>query len=490
LIIPEFKLYQKVQKNVFRGRRSIILLFLVCIVGLSALHHPASAITIDEIKTTCILRNSGSSGSCNVNLTCQIGPQGVQGIQGINGTPGLPGSDGPQGIQGINGTPGLPGPTGDTGPIGPTGPTGPMNQTVNMTANMTAGPPGSMGSADFTGIFFQNGTRWMTGIFNAGNFRLTNLSSPLLPNDSATKDYVDLSNTSMRNNISVFYNTIAQDAIQDETMNTTIRNNMSMNFAPIVGGKVPTVNLGGAGADGTKYLRGDQTWGAVTASAPTSATAVTMSSDFYEPSTNAIPGILGGAIGSGTNVVFATTAPHPGVVAISDSTTAGGGYKYGCTATGNMRIAGGETGEFIFQTNGIRNSQDIRFGWADTATGAALPVDGVWLNLTNVAGAANWTGNTASNSARSQTSTKFAGSAGTWYRGVISINSEASLVTFTIYNEEGVSQWTSTLATNIPTGAARDTSPCIIATESTTDAAAVLLRPDYASWSITRTLVR
>jgi hypothetical protein len=33
-----------------------------------------------------------------------------------------------------------------------------------------------------------------------------------------------------------------------------------MNFAPLVSGKVPTVNLGGAGADATKYLRGDQSW--------------------------------------------------------------------------------------------------------------------------------------------------------------------------------------------------------------------------------------
>jgi len=155
-----------------------------------------------------------------------------------------------------------------------------------------------------------------------------------------------------------------------------------------------------------------------------------------------------------------------------------------------MLIAGGETFEFIFQTNGIRNTQDIRVGWADTATGTALPVDGVWLNLTNVAGAANWTGATASNSVYRTTASKFAGSAGTWYRGTIAINAAGTLVTYTIYNEAGVSQWTDTLSTSIPTGAGRDTSPCIIATESTTVDSAVLLRPDYASWSITRALVR
>jgi hypothetical protein len=45
-----------------------------------------------------------------------------------------------------------------------------------------------------------------------------------------------------------------------EDVNTTVRNDQTINFAPIVGGLVPTANLGGAGADSTKYLRGDQTW--------------------------------------------------------------------------------------------------------------------------------------------------------------------------------------------------------------------------------------
>jgi hypothetical protein len=139
LIISEFKLYQKVQKNVFNGRRSIILLLLVCIVGLAFLHHPVSAITLDQIKSTCILQNVGSAQSCTTNMTCQQGPQGPQGIQGINGTPGDPGPQGlqgpqgiqgAQGLQGINGTPGDPGPQGlqgingtpgDPGPMGPMG---------------------------------------------------------------------------------------------------------------------------------------------------------------------------------------------------------------------------------------------------------------------------------------------------------------------------------------------------------------------------------
>ena len=70
------------------------------------------------------------------------------------------------------------------------------------------------------------------------------------------------------------------------------------------------------------------------------------------------------------------------------------------------------------------------------------------------------------------------------------MNAAGTLVTYTIYNEAGVQQWTDTVATNIPTGAGRDTSPCLIVAEGTTDAAADILRLDYVRWGTTRTLVR
>ena len=77
------------------------------------------------------------------------------------------------------------------GPAGLPGPTGP--QGIPGAANMTAGPQGETG---LTGpmdanVFFTNATRIMTGLFNAGNLRITNVSAPTLANDTATKDYVD-----------------------------------------------------------------------------------------------------------------------------------------------------------------------------------------------------------------------------------------------------------------------------------------------------------
>lgn len=265
---------------------------------------------------------------------------------------------------------------------------------------------------------------------------------------------------------------------------------ISMNYAPLIEGKVPTINLGGVGADGTKYLRGDQIWSTVSAGAPTSASAVQISSDFYDASTNAIPGLLGVAISSGTVAAVGTTAAHPGVIAMKDSTTVAGGYKYGCT--GAQLIAGGESFEVIFQTVSTSKSGTGRkMGWLDTAAGNTLPVDGIWFNISeSSAGVMTLYGNTSSNNVRKGTLTAYTPASATWYRGIITINSAANLVTYTIYNEAGVSQWTDTVAASIPTGAGRDTAPCLIVAESTTAAGADLLRLDYVSWSILKVLTR
>jgi len=91
---------------------------------------------------------------------------------------------------------------------------------------------------------------------------VTDIRNLMVINQTAVWNNMTAVNTSMRNNVSMFYTTTINDVIQDEAINTSMRNNVSMNFAPLVAGKVPTVNLGGAGADNTKYLRGDQTWAA------------------------------------------------------------------------------------------------------------------------------------------------------------------------------------------------------------------------------------
>jgi len=177
---------------------------------------------------------NGDAGNMTMNLTANMtpGPQGIQGIPGIDNM-----TAGPQGIQGVNGTPGDPGPTGETGspgapgaaatadvnatftlaegfpatvvnigttfaalfdfgiPTGATGATGPMNQTQNLTANMTAGEKGDKGD---TGLPFDasaylplNGTVPMAGILSMGGFNISNLLDPVAAQDATTKNYVD-----------------------------------------------------------------------------------------------------------------------------------------------------------------------------------------------------------------------------------------------------------------------------------------------------------
>jgi hypothetical protein len=271
-----------------------------------------------------------------------------------------------------------------------------------------------------------------------------------------------------------------------------MRNNISMNFAPLVAGKVPTVNLGGAGAGAGNYLRGDQTWAAVVAGAPDRTSAVVMDSDFYTPNINAIPGLLGVLTGSGTIVASTTTKEHPGVVTLTDSATAPAGVYYGCVVTGNWLLGGGEHFETVFMmpANGYKPI-NIRLGWADTIVGTTRPVDGVYFNITNssLTDLRNLTGETAINSVYKPTTTKYTYAPDTWYRGTIDIDAAGTLATFTLYNDAGAQLWTDTQV-QVPTAAGRETSPCIIAMESTTSATSNLIQLDYVQWSINRVLVR
>jgi hypothetical protein len=84
--------------------------------------------------------------------------------------------------------------------------------------------------------------------------------------------YVIAVNDSMRNNVSQYVIAVnntqtlnmslinATQNVNVSLVNTSMRINVSVNHAALVSGKVPTAQLGGAGADSTKFLRGDQSW--------------------------------------------------------------------------------------------------------------------------------------------------------------------------------------------------------------------------------------
>lgn len=193
------------------------------------------------------------------------------------------------------------------------------------------------------------------------------------------------------------------------------------------------------------------------------------------------------AVGAGTLSIAGGTAKHPGQHIIkSHASTVNSGWTWLISSVAFL-IAGGEEAEFIFQyISPAAGVNTIRIGFHDTAD-INIPVDGAWLDI--VAGVL--TGRTSSNSSASATASNFNLTSATWYRVKITLNANASLVTFTLYSEAGTVLWTDTLNTNIPTGAGRIVGHGIIATNSAPGGTGQnIYTIDYMSILINRQLIR
>jgi hypothetical protein len=213
--------------------------------------------------------------------------------------------------------------------------------------------------------------------------------------------------------------------------------------------------------------------------------ALIIETDFYNTTSPFAQGLTGTAINSGTIVQIIGEPNHPGAVGLRDSTTINGGYRI-MTGANVIRLAGGEKAVFVFQINTGRSTSQAFMGFIDNISSSA-PVDGAflfWTQGTGIVGAAR------SNNTQTQTASSFTPTNLTWYTAIIEVNSSATLVDFSIFNDAGTLLWTDTVGANIPTASGRETGFGALVTESSVDAGADILILDYMRMEINRTLTR
>jgi len=168
----------------------------------------------------------------------------------------------------------------------------------------------------------------------------------------------------------------------------------------------------------------------------------------------------GAAINTGTMASTSTTAKHPGKLYFkSHASNADSGY-YFYSMGDSLVLGGGYRFTEIFSTAATLTGVTRRMGFLDT-TSVTAPTDGAYVKILNGV----LTGQTVSATTGSTTSTNRELLADTWYRIVIELNTNGTLVTFILYADDSTTAlWTDTLATNIPTGALGSGDVCTLAT--------------------------
>jgi len=192
---------------------------------------------------------------------------------------------------------------------------------------------------------------------------------------------------------------------------------------------------------------------------------------------------LSAVIASGTIAAGTGTANHPGITRFRSSTTTNSGLYIAGDVTAQL-IAGGEECEFVFMVETTASSI-IKLGWGDSLT-YADHTDGVWIHIAGT----TLDGVCKNNAGPTRTGTSYTITQGVWYRAKITVNSDATLVTFTVYTcSDGAQVWTNTVNANIPTASGRELGPVMIATNTGTTQVYVLSL-DWYRYSCSRTLVR
>lgn len=193
--------------------------------------------------------------------------------------------------------------------------------------------------------------------------------------------------------------------------------------------------------------------------------------EFLSAATTANAPFVGASVSSGTSAANQTNqlANRPGVIRLTSSTTANGGYRW-VTDASPWLIKGNEYFECAIAPVNF-STTTFRAGLLDNSTSADV-TDGIYFEYsTNGAIVLK----TASNGTRSTSAAITTLSLNTWYKLVIVVNANATNCSGFVYNgSNGALIGSATISTNIPTSAGRWTGAGIIATESTTTATAML----------------
>ncbi len=176
----------------------------------------------------------------------------------------------------------------------------------------------------------------------------------------------------------------------------------------------------------------------------------------------------------------------PGVVFFrSHATTDNSGYSVR-TDVNALQLGGNEKAHFIFLHSQSNSNIQSTLGFysSDTQTES----DAVCFKIDQL----TLKGHTASNSVRSDTDTTYDTSINTWYNAYITLNDDATEVTFELWDSPKTTLlWTDTLTNNIPTAAGRFVGHGAKYLWATNDGTAqISLYMDYMSLEINRVLNR
>lgn len=150
------------------------------------------------------------------------------------------------------------------------------------------------------------------------------------------------------------------------------------------------------------------------------------------------------------------TPAHPGVLGVA----AGKSVYLGVSA---FLLSGQESTRLVYKTAASLTGLFLSFGFADTLVTPFAAVDGCYFDCQVVGGVqATIYGVCAAASVRSNTATSFVLAPGTWYHLLVSLNTTATLVTFSIFNDAGALLWSDTLNSNIPTAPGQETGNAVV----------------------------